>query len=68
MADYTVLACVGGHFPYCIDQIDADGSRTIIERWQTEALAIDRLLDIQEEITVLERRLLRQLRPEARFV
>jgi hypothetical protein len=36
-------------YPFCIEELGAGGSRLIIERWATEALAADRLWDIKDE-------------------
>ena len=56
MVTYTVIIRLGRQYPFCIDRTEADGSRTTVERWSTEALATDRLADIEEELAVLDRR------------
>jgi hypothetical protein len=56
MSSYTVMLRLGGRYPFCIDRVRADGSCVTIERWPTEALAANRLKDIEEEAAVNERR------------
>ena len=46
-------------YPFCIEQLVPDGSRLIIERWATEAIAADRLRDIEDEEIIRERRTVR---------
>jgi hypothetical protein len=57
MASYTVIPRrLGGLYPFCIDRVEADGSIVTIDRRPTEALAVNRLEDIEEEAAVNERR------------
>jgi hypothetical protein len=49
MADYEVILRLDRRYPFCIDQLAADGSRLTVERWSSAALAADRLLDIRDE-------------------
>ena len=60
MITYTVTRRINGRYPYCIDRIDEGGSQVVVERWQSEALATDRMGDIRDETARLERQLKRE--------
>ena len=47
--DHSIIRLDKPSYPFCIEELGANGSRSIIERWATEALAADRLWDIKDE-------------------
>jgi hypothetical protein len=66
MADYTLIIRLDRpSYPFCIDRLDGDGSRLIIERWATERLGADRLWDIKDEEVARESYRLRRATPAA---